>query len=373
MSSKIWLSKPHFENDDVDFFKKIMESNWISTVGPHIGDFEKSIEKFYHNKVYVAALNSGTSAIHLALKMLDIGAGDEVICQTFTYCATVNPILYCGSTPIFVGSEKETWNMCPNFLEEAIKNRLKKNKKPKAIIVVDSYGMSAKWDELLEISNRYEIPIIEDAAEALGSVYKGKLCGNFGDYSILSFNGNKIITTSSGGALLCRSKKDKERAIYLSTQAKIDDANYGDVGFNFRMSNVLAGLGLQQLKVVEKRIEQRRLNHHRYSNLLSEMEGVELQQEYSKDFYSNFWLNCITTDHLKISKLDLLEEFTKNHIDVRSLWNPLHLQSYLKGTLYFGDNLSETLFQKGLCLPSSSNLTDEEFDRIAQVFNSFKM
>ena len=172
--------------------------------------------------------------------------------------------------------------------------------------------------------------------------------------------------------MLCRSKKDKERAIFLSTQAKIDDATYGDVGFNFRMSNVLAGLGLQQLKVVEKRIEQRRLNHHRYSNLLAEMEGVELQQEYSKDFCSNFWLNCMTIDHLKISKLDIREKFTKNHIDVRSLWNPLHLQSYLKGTLYFGDNLSETLFKKGLCLPSSSNLTNKEFDRIAQVFNSLK-
>ena len=251
---------------------------------------EKSIEKFYHNKVHVAALNSGTSAIHLALKMLDIGAGDEVICQTFTFCATVNPILYCGATPIFIESEQETWNMCPVFLEEAIKDRLKINKKPKAIIVVDSYGMPAKWDELLEISNRYDIPIIEDSAEAFGSMYRGRLCGSFGNYSILSFNGNKIITTSSGGALLCKDEQDKERAIYLSTQAKTTSSLYGEVGFNYRMSNVLASLGIEQLKVLNKRIEQRRDNHTKYHSLVSDLNGVKLQQENSSDFYSNFWL-----------------------------------------------------------------------------------
>ena len=372
MYSKIWLSKPHFETDDLDYFKTTMESNWISTVGPNIASFERSIEDVFNKNLKAVALNSGTSAIHLALKMLHIGAGDEVICQTFTFCATVNPILYCGATPIFIESEQETWNMCPVFLEEAIKDRLKINKKPKAIIVVDSYGMPAKWDELLEISNRYEIPIIEDSAEAFGSMYKGRLCGSFGNYSILSFNGNKIITTSSGGALLCKDEQDKERAIYLSTQAKTTSSLYGEVGFNYRMSNILASLGIEQLKVLNKRIEQRRDNHTKYHSLVSDLNGVKLQQENNSYFYSNFWLNCIITNNPKISKSALIDEFTKQHIEVRPLWFPLHLQDYLKGSLYYGDNFSETLFEKGLCLPSSSNLTNEEFNRIGDVFNSFK-
>ena len=371
MYSKIWLSKPHFEKEDFEVFKETIVSNWVSTVGPNIASFEKSIESVMGENSKVVALNSGTSAIHLALKLLEIGSGDEVLCQTFTFCATVNPILYCGATPVFIESEKETWNMCPVFLEEAIQDRLKKKCRPKAIVVVDSYGMPAKWDEILAVSRKYGIPVIEDAAAALGSMYKGQMCGTFGDYSILSFNGNKIITTSSGGALICREKYVKERAIYLATQAKIEGSVHGEVGFNYRMSNVLAAIGLEQLTVLEKRVQQRRENHSRYQSFITTLGGIELQQEKNSNFYANFWLNCILLDPSLISKTSLLKEFSKHNIDVRSLWCPLHLQPYLKKTLYYGDHYSQALFETGLCLPSSSNLTHEEFDRICQVFTTF--
>ena len=262
MYSKIWLSKPHFEKEDFDVFKETIVSNWVSTVGPNIASFEKSIESVMGENSKVVALNSGTSAIHLALKLLEIGSGDEVLCQTFTFCATVNPILYCGATPVFIESEKETWNMCPVFLEEAIQDRLKKKCRPKAIVVVDSYGMPAKWDEILAVSRKYGIPVIEDAAAALGSMYKGQMCGTFGDYSILSFNGNKIVTTSSGGALICRENHVKERAIYLATQAKHRGVcSWRSWVSIIRMSNVLAAIGLEQLTVLEKRVQQRRENH----------------------------------------------------------------------------------------------------------------
>ena len=371
MYSKIWLSKPHFEKEDFDVFKETIVSNWVSTVGPNIASFEKSIESVMGENSKVVALNSGTSAIHLALKLLEIGSGDEVLCQTFTFCATVNPILYCGATPIFIESEKETWNICPVFLEEAIKDRLKKKCRPKAIVVVDSYGMPAKWDEILAVSRKYGIPVIEDAAAALGSMYKGQMCGTFGDYSILSFNGNKIITTSSGGALICREKYVKERAIYLATQAKIEGSVHGEVGFNYRMSNVLAAIGLEQLTALEKRVQQRRENHSRYQSLLETLDGFVLQEENNTDFYANFWLNCIRIDTSLISKSVILKAFSKHNIDVRSLWCPLHLQPYLKKTLYYGDHFSQDLFETGLCLPSSSNLIPEEFDRICQVFTTF--
>ena len=370
MYSKIWLSKPHFGNENFDIIKKTIASNWVSSVGPNIASFETSIERILEHKAEVVALNSGTSAIHLALKLLEIGPGDEVFCQTFSFCATVNPILYCGATPVFIGSEKETWNMCPFFLEEAIKDRLKKQKKPKAILVVDSYGMPAKWDEIIAISRKYEIPVIEDAAAALGSRYKGQMCGSFGDFSIFSFNGNKIITTSAGGALICREKHIKERAIYLATQAKIEGFVHGEVGFNYRMSNALAAIGLEQLTVLEKRVQQRRENHSRYQSLLEALDGFVLQEEINTDFYANFWLNCIRIDTSLISKSIILNAFSNYNIDVRSLWCPLHHQPYLKGTLYYGDHFSQRLYDTGLCLPSSSNLTSEEFHRIAQVFTT---
>lgn len=370
MCSKIWLSKPHFEDKDASFLKATMKSNWITTTGPNIANFEKLIQQVYNNNLKAVALNSGTSAMHIALKLLNISYGDEVICQTFTFCATVNPILYCGATPIFVDSEKETWNMSPVFLEQAIKDRLRKNKKPKAVIVVDSYGMPAKWDEILQVTHAYDIPIIEDSAEALGSAYKGRPCGTFGKYSILSFNGNKIITTSSGGALLCKDEKDKERAIYLSSHSKNGDFTYGELGFNYRMSNVLASLGIEQLKVLQKRIEQRRSNHATYESMLGNIQGIELQKEKNKDFYSNFWLNCVLVDAGLGFKTKLLHNFSKDHIDVRTLWSPLHLQRHFRKALYFGDHYSKILFDSGLCLPSSSNLTDEEFNRILKTFKS---
>ncbi|WP_288955883.1 DegT/DnrJ/EryC1/StrS family aminotransferase [uncultured Polaribacter sp.] len=373
MSSKIWLSKPHFNTTNLDFLKETFNSNWISTTGPNIDEFEKSIENILGNDLKVVALNSGTSAIHLALKLLNVGIGDEVICQTFTFCATVNPILYCGAIPIFIDSEKDTWNMCPVYLEKAIQNRLKVNKKPKAIIVVDSYGMPAKWDELLEISKKYKIPIIEDSAEALGAFYKNKMCGTFGKYSIFSFNGNKIITTSAGGVLICNNTKDKAKAIHLATQAKgIGHFQYNEIGYNYRMSNVLAALGLEQLKSLKEKIKQRRLNHIRYKSIISSVRGVALKEEFDEKIVSNFWLNCIVVNNSKFSNIDFLNAFTENNIDVRTLWYPLHMQSYLKKYLFFGDSVAEVLFRKGLCLPSSSSLTEKDFLRIEKIFNLFK-
>lgn len=372
MKSKIWLSSPHMGGAELKYIHKAFDENFIAPLGTNIDAFENELQNFLGEKVNVTALSSGTAALHLALVMLGVKMGDEVICQSMTFSASANPIVYQGATPIFIDSERETWNICPKALEIAIKDRLSKGKKPKAIIIVHLYGMPTKIDEIMNLSNKYKIPIVEDAAEALGSAYKGRKCGTFGEMSILSFNGNKIITTSGGGALVCRKQAQKERVVFLSTQAR-DEAPYyqhSEIGYNYRMSNVSAGIGCGQMEVLEDRIIQRRFNHNFYRNLFESMEGITLFSEPNNDFYSNHWLSAIVIDEERIGfdRDKLWLKFLKNNIETRPLWKPMHLQPIFTDAPYYGENVSERLFQKGLCLPSGSNMTDNDRERIAKIF-----
>ncbi|PKF74386.1 DegT/DnrJ/EryC1/StrS family aminotransferase [Chryseobacterium sp. PMSZPI] len=361
---------------ELKYIQDAFDTNWISQYGLNINEFENQLEKYLGNNSFVTALSSGTAAIHLALRMLNVQEDDFVICQSFTFVASVNPVLYQKAIPIFVDSETSTWNMCPNALEDAIKYCLQKGKKPKAIIVISLYGMPFMVDEILEISKKYEIPIIEDSAEALGSKYKNKLCGTFGDLSVISFNGNKIITTSGGGILISRNQSDKNRALYLATQAKEnrDYYHHSEVGYNYRMSNISAGIGRGQLEVLENRIMKRRENHEFYQRVFQNYEEIELFEEPNDDFFSNYWLNTITIEgnNFNITKEKLKEKFSKNNIETRYLWKPMHLQPLYKDYKFFGADVCGTLFGSGLCLPSGTNLTDECKDRIVNVLIKIK-
>ena len=356
-----------------EYIKEAFNTNWIAPLGPNVTGFENDLENYLREDVNVACLSSGTAAIHLALIQLGVGVEDEVLCQSFTFCGTVNPIMYLGATPIFVDSEEETWNISPEFLEEAIIDRIKLGRKPKAILMVHLYGMPAKIDELIAVSKQYDIPIIEDSAEALGSEYKGRKCGTYGDFSVLSFNGNKIITTSGGGALVCRTKEEKEKTIFYATQAR-DKANHyqhSEIGYNYRMSNVSAGIGRGQMEVLDKHVGFRRKNNLFYHNLFKDVEGVQLFTEPSSDFYSNHWLNCITIDQkkCKVSKEKIYNTFARENIESRPLWKPMHMQPIFKNNPFYGDGVSEKLFNIGLCLPSGSNLKEKDFIRIEKVIN----
>ena len=374
MKSKIWLSSPHMGGGEMKYIQQAFDENWISPLGPNVNGFEADLEKFLEDGVHVAALMSGTSAIHIALMLLKVMPGDDVICQSLTFSASANPILYMGANPVFIDSEEDTWNLCPLALEEAIVEGIKANKKPKAIIAVSIYGMPYKIEEIRAISNKYEIPIIEDSAEALGSTYKKKKCGTFGDLSILSFNGNKIITSSGGGALVVKNKKYKDKAVFLSTQAKDEAPHYqhSELGYNYRLSNVCAGIGRGQMEVLDERISQRRANNEFYKEVFQDIESVTVFSEPNEDYVSNFWLTNIVIDPSagnvtrEILRLKLLEE----NIESRPLWKPLHLQPVFKTAKFFGGKVSETLFNNGLCLPSGSNLTTEEKDRIAKCIRS---
>ena len=375
MNSKIWLSSPHMGGTEQNYVNHAFESNWIAPLGPNVTGFESDLNTYLGCKKHVAALSSGTAAIHLALIQLGVFRGDEVICQTFTFCGSANPIIYQGATPVFVDSEFDTWNICPNHLEEAIKGRIAKGKKPKVIIIVHLYGMPAKIDELLEVAKRYQIPVIEDAAEALGSSYKGTKCGTFGDYSILSFNGNKIITTSGGGALVCNSKEEKDKTIFYATQARDNAPHYqhSKVGYNYRMSNISAGIGRGQMGVLDKHVELRQKMNLFYKNLFKDINGVEVFKEPNENYASNHWLSCITIENDgDFSKADFQSAMSEANIETRPLWKPMHLQPVFQDAPYYGDNESETLFNKGLCLPSGSNLTDDDRDRIFNVVSKFK-
>lgn len=369
MNTKIWLSSPHMGGSEQKYVNEAFDANWVAPLGPNVDGFEKDLEQFLNTDVKVAALSAGTAALHLALVQCGVSHGDEVICQSMTFSASANPIAYCGATPVFIDSEKDTWNMCPNALEEAIEDRIAKGKKPKAIIVVHLYGMPAKLDEILEIANRYEIPVIEDAAEALGSTYKGKACGTFGRFGILSFNGNKIITTSGGGAMVCQTQEDKDKTVFLSTQARDNAPHYqhSHIGYNYRMSNIVAGIGRGQMEVLANRVEARRKMHDFYVNLFKDIDGVEVFKEPNADFYSNHWLSAIVVDANKTGKTreDLRLALLEDNIESRPLWKPMHLQPIFANAPYYGTNVSEKLFDDGLCLPSGSNLTDEERQRIA--------
>lgn len=362
---------------ELKYVQEAYDTNWVAPLGPNVNEFENTLAE-YTNSGNVSALNSGTAAIHLALILLGINPGDEVIAQTFTFSATINPICYLGATPIFIDSEDDTWNMCPKSLKNAIEDRLKKGKKPKAIIPVHLYGMPAKMEEIRQIANSYSIPIIEDSAESLGSSLKGKMMGSWGQFGVLSFNGNKIITTSGGGALLSEDKIQINKSRFLATQARDDAPHYqhSHVGYNYRMSNIVAGIGRGQMEVLEDRINSRREINKWYKELLKDKPGVQFQTEPSEDYYSNYWLTAITIDPNKTNGLtrELVRlKLEEENIESRPLWKPMHLQPIFKDFPYYGNGVSEDLFEHGLCLPSGSNLTQDEKFRISNCLgNIFK-
>lgn len=371
MNNKIWLSSPHMGGGEMKYIQQAFDENWIAPLGPNVNGFENDLEKFLENGAHVAALSSGTGALHLALVLLGVERDDEVICQSLTFSASANPIKYLGANPIFVDSEPYTWNLCPNAVEEAIIDGIKKGKKPKAIIAVNLYGMPYNSDDIQVISKKYEIPVIEDAAESLGSSYKGQKSGTFGDISILSFNGNKIITTSGGGALIVKNKQYKKKAVYLSTQAKDDAPHYEHttLGYNYRMSNICAGIGRGQMEVLHERIELRRKNHFFYKEIFRKIEGVELLTEPNENYYSNHWLTAIQINP-KIAGFNrekIRTTLLNSNIESRPLWKPMHRQPFFKKEKYFGGNVADHLFDNGLCLPSGSNITDAEKTRIAET------
>ncbi|WP_083477174.1 DegT/DnrJ/EryC1/StrS family aminotransferase [Lacinutrix algicola] len=370
MNSKIWLSSPHMGGTEQNYIKEAFDTNWIAPLGPNVTGFEKDLESYLKEDTHAACLSSGTAAIHLALVQLGVTLNDEVLCQSMTFSASANPIMYQGATPIFIDSESETWNMCPVHLETAIKDRIVKGKTPKAIIIVHLYGMPAKVDELLSVALKYNIPVVEDAAEALGSTYKGRKCGTFGDYSILSFNGNKIITTSGGGAMICNTEKKKLNTIFLATQARDQAPHYEhtQVGYNYRMSNICAGIGRGQMEVLDKHIGFRRDNNTFYKELFKDIKGVTVFSEPSDNYYSNHWLSSITIDESsKITSEQLRLLLDEHNIESRPLWKPMHLQPVFSKYPYYGNKVSENLFLNGLCLPSGSNLTNEDRQRIKKA------
>lgn len=375
-NSKIWLSSPHMGGSEQKFVNEAFETNWVAPLGPNVTGFEKDLEKYIGQDSHVAALSSGTGALHLGLILLGVKAGDEVICQSMTFSASANPIMYLGATPIFIDSESETWNICPVALEEAIIDRISKGKKPKAIIGVHLYGMPFKVDEIKAIAHKYEIPILEDAAEALGSTYKGQKCGTFGDIGVLSFNGNKIITTSGGGALVTKNADIKEKTVFLATQARDQAPHYqhSHVGYNYRMSNICAGIGRGQMQVLDKHVNLRREMHGFYSDFFRSIDGIAVFSEPNSDFHSNHWLSAIIIDPEKTAgktctALRLALESV--NIESRPLWKPMHLQPIFKQYPYYGGKVSEKLFDNGLCLPSGSNTSLEEKSRILSQLQLF--
>ncbi|AYZ13415.1 aminotransferase class I/II-fold pyridoxal phosphate-dependent enzyme [Chryseobacterium arthrosphaerae] len=375
MSQKIWLSSPHMGGNELKYINEAFEENWVAPLGPNVNGFENDLEKFLGENAKVAALSAGTAALHLALIECGVEHGDEVICQSMTFSASANPIAYCGATPVFIDSEPDTWNMCPDALKEAIQDRIQKGIKPKAIIVVHLYGMPAKMNEITAIAAEYQIPIIEDAAEALGSSYQGKACGIFGRFGILSFNGNKIITTSGGGALVCHTQEDKDRAVFLSTQARDNAPHYqhSHIGFNYRMSNIVAGIGRGQMEVLKDRVAARRAMHDFYIEIFKNIEGVTVFTEPGDDYYSNHWLSAVIIDPQVTGKdrEGLRHAFLDDNIESRPLWKPMHLQPVFENAPYYGTDISEKLFDNGLCLPSGSNLSDEDRNRIANVIRNY--
>ena len=373
--SKIWLSSPHMGGREQHFVKEAFDTNWVAPLGPNVSGFEQDLEEFLNHDVYVAALSSGTAAIHLGLVLLGVQADDEVICQSFTFSASANPILYLGATPIFIDSELETWNMCPFALEEAIFDRLKKGKKPKVIITVHLYGMPYKVNEIRAIATKYDIPILEDSAEALGSTFSGIKCGTFGDIGVLSFNGNKIITTSGGGALVTHSKKVKEKAVFLATQARDFAPHYqhSEIGYNYRLSNICAGIGRGQMEVLEKHINLRREMNRFYIEIFKDINEVTVFQEPNSTYYSNHWLTCITINNNVTGKTteDLRLALEKVNIESRPLWKPMHLQPIFENYPFYGGKNAQQLFENGLCLPSGSNLTETDKKRVYNALRSF--
>jgi dTDP-4-amino-4,6-dideoxygalactose transaminase len=367
MNTKIWLSPPHMGGSEEKYVREAFSGNWIAPLGPNVDHFEKALSQ-YLGGYNVAVLSSGTAAIHLALVLLGVKQGDEILVSDFTFAATVNPILYQGAVPVFIDSELQTWNMDPELLEAAITDRIRKNTKPKAILLVDIYGMPANMEALLKISEKYNIPLIEDSAEALGSRYQGQPCGTFGEMGILSFNGNKIITTSAGGALVSANPDYISDAHFLACQARENTLHFqhSRVGYNYKMSNVLAGIGRGQMEVVEERVKSHRFNNHRYRELLSDVPGLIFQSEPDEKFFSNFWLTSLiisdSDEHFNAGTV--INSLVHDNIDCRPLMKAMHLQpAFNKYPAYLSGN-AEYLFTNGLSLPSGSSLTSEDASRI---------
>ncbi len=376
IESKIWLSSPHMGGSELKYINEAFDTNWVAPLGPNVSGFENDLESYIGAQKSVAALSSGTAAIHLGLVLLDVKAGDEVICQSFTFSASANPILYQGAQPIFVDSESDTWNMCPVALEEAIIDRIKIGKKPKAIIAVHLYGMPFKVDEILAIAAQYGIPILEDSAEALGSTYKNQKCGTFGDIGVLSFNGNKIITTSGGGALVAKTKEQKEKAIFFATQSRDQAPHYqhSEIGYNYRLSNICAGIGRGQMEILDQHVALRRSMHDFYVDYFKDIDGVSVFEEPTSDYFSNHWLSAIVVDPTKTNgktREDLRMALERKNIESRPLWKPMHLQPIFCDCPYYGKDVAEQLFENGLCLPSGSNLSDADRTRIKNEFDIF--
>ncbi len=358
------------------YIKQAFDSNWIAPLGENVNLFEAALcQKLNVPENCVVALSSGTAAIHLALVNLNIKPEDEVIVSSFTFSATVNPIVYMGATPVFIDSESKTWNMDPELLENAIKDRLSKGKRVKAIILVHLYGMPAQINEIMQIAKQFDIPVIEDAAEALGSEYFAKPVGTFGTYGILSFNGNKIITTSGGGALICKHPKMANQTRSLATQARDPAPHYqhSQIGYNYRLSNVLAGIGRGQMEVLDEHVNRHRYNHEYYINTLGNYKGFHFLKEPGPTFYSNFWLTTLTIDPKAtngISRETIRLHLQNNNIESRPLWKPMHMQPVFKSFPAYTNGISESLFQDGLCLPSGSSLTDDDLKNITSLINT---
>ncbi|WP_396137209.1 DegT/DnrJ/EryC1/StrS family aminotransferase [Flavobacterium sp.] len=374
-NSKIWLSSPHMGGTEQQYIQEAFDANWVAPLGPNVNGLEQDLENYLGNNAHVGALSSGTAAIHLGLILLGVQPGDEVICQSMTFSASANPILYLGATPVFVDSETQTWNLCPVALEEAILARIQKGKKPKAIIAVHLYGVPYQIEAIRVVADTYQIPILEDSAEALGSTYKGQKCGTFGNIGILSFNGNKIITTSGGGAIVTQTEALKEKAIFYATQARDNAPHYqhSEIGYNYRMSNICAGIGRGQMEVLDKHVALRRQMHDFYVEVFAGVEGVEVFSSPTEDYYANYWLSAITIDENKtkgITRETLRLALDAENIESRPLWKPMHLQPIFFNYPYYGKQVAETLFETGLCLPSGSNLTDEDRTRIKKAIHT---
>ena len=370
VNSKIWLSSPHMGGNEQNYVNEAFATNWVAPLGPNVNGFEQDISNYIANpnQIQTAVLTSGTAALHLALRMLNVGKDDVVMVQSFTFCGTTNPVSYQGAELVFIDSELDTWNMCPLALKDALE--LYKNRSVKAIMPVHLYGMPAKMNEIQQIADDYNVPVIEDAAEALGSKLKNQSCGTFGEMAALSFNGNKIITTSGGGALVSKNKHYIDQARFLATQARDEAPHYqhSQIGYNYRMSNIVAGIGRGQMEVIEERVAQRRSNNQRYRKFFEGVAGITFQTEPSNDYFSNYWLTAILIDpDLTVSGIsckDVRLILDEENIESRPLWKPMHMQPVYEGTKFFGSGVCEKLFEQGLCLPSGSNLTEEEFERI---------
>ena len=370
-NNKILLCLAHMSGQEMKYIQEAFDTNWVVPLGPNVNAFEQDLEQLCGEGEHVVALSSGTAAIHLALVNLGVGRGDEVICQSMTFSASANPIVYQGGTPVFIDSERDTWNMDPNLLEDAIKDRIAKTgRKPKAIIPVYLYGMPGKIDDIMEIARRYEIPVVEDSAEAFGSRYRGQLCGTFGDFGIMSFNGNKMITTSGGGALICPDEATKKKTMFYATQSREPMPYYlhKEIGYNYRMSNICAGIGRGQMTVLDEHLAHHRHLCDRYVELLGVVDGISVHTNADERSDSNYWLNTILIDPAKTgTDYDTIRlHLDTCGIESRPLWKPMHSQPVFHDAPSYVNGVSEELFSMGLCLPSGPWVSDEDVERVAR-------